>query len=148
MTAQYLSKDFNDLSLTSGGWTTQIIIDTTNLFVDSFGGDYFMRLLQMERRISFDYTCGGLQELILSNCRWGIDSRAKIHDLPSYNKIKSEKRKIVRANKNTIWLQRISYPFNIKTKENLKGSVEGKQVDLIKVKGKYYIKRFLNEFST
>ena len=43
MTAQYLSKDFNDLSLTSGGWTTQIIIDTTNWFVDSFGGDDFAK---------------------------------------------------------------------------------------------------------
>ena len=36
--AQYLSKDFNDLSINSGGWTTQVIIDTTNWFVDSFGG--------------------------------------------------------------------------------------------------------------
>ena len=45
MTAQYLSKDFNDLSLTSGGWTTQIIIDTTNWFVDSFGGDDFASVL-------------------------------------------------------------------------------------------------------
>ena len=45
MTAQYLSKDFNDLSLTSGGWTTQIIIDTTNWFVDSFGGDDFANVL-------------------------------------------------------------------------------------------------------
>ena len=43
MTAQYLLKDFNDLSLTSGGWTTQIIIDTTNWFVDSFGGDDFAK---------------------------------------------------------------------------------------------------------
>mgnify|MGYP003329540103 FL=1 len=41
--AQYLDKDFNDLSLTSGGWTTQIIIDTTNWFVDSFGGDDFVK---------------------------------------------------------------------------------------------------------
>lgn len=40
---QYLDKDFNDLSLTSGGWTTQIIIDTTNWFVDSFGGDDFVK---------------------------------------------------------------------------------------------------------
>tara|TARA_R110001592_G_scaffold177592_7_gene417913 strand:- start:121 stop:582 length:462 start_codon:yes stop_codon:yes gene_type:complete len=113
----------------------------------SFGGDYFMRLLQMEQRISFDYTCGNLQDLVLANCRWGVDSRAKIHDLPSYNKIKSEKRKIIRANKNTIWLEKISYPFKIQTKENLKGSVEGKQVDLIRVKGKYYIKRFFDEFT-
>ena len=41
---QYLDKDFNDLSLTSGGWTTQIIIDTTNWFVDSFGGDDFVKV--------------------------------------------------------------------------------------------------------
>jgi hypothetical protein len=40
---QYLDKDFNDLSLTSGGWTTQIIIDTTNWFVSSFGGDDFVK---------------------------------------------------------------------------------------------------------
>jgi hypothetical protein len=39
--AQYLNKDFNDLSLTSGGWTTQIIIDTTNWFVRDYGGDKF-----------------------------------------------------------------------------------------------------------
>jgi hypothetical protein len=41
---QYLDKDFNDLSLNSGGWTTQIIIDTTNWFVDSFGGDDFVKV--------------------------------------------------------------------------------------------------------
>ena len=111
----------------------------------SFGGDYFMRLLQMEHRINFDFTCGNLQELILSNCRWGIDSDAKIHELPSYNKIRSQKRKIVRANKNSIWLHRISYPFKIRTQENLKGSVEGKQVDIIRVKNRWYIKRFRDE---
>ena len=41
--SQYLLKDFDDLSLNSGGWTTQIIIDTTNWFVDSFGGDDFVK---------------------------------------------------------------------------------------------------------
>ena len=41
---QYLDKDFNDLNLNSGGWTTQIIIDTTNWFVDSFGGDDFVKV--------------------------------------------------------------------------------------------------------
>lgn len=41
--AQYLDKDFNDLSLSSGGWTTQIIIDTTNWFVSSFSGDDFVK---------------------------------------------------------------------------------------------------------
>ena len=43
VSGQYLDKDFNDLSLNSGGWTTQIIIDTTNWFVESFGGDDFVK---------------------------------------------------------------------------------------------------------
>ena len=41
--AQYLDKDFNDLSLSSGGWSTQIIIDTTNWFISSFSGDDFVK---------------------------------------------------------------------------------------------------------
>ena len=44
VSAQYLDKNFNDLSLNSGGWTTQINIDTTNWFVDSFGGDDFVKV--------------------------------------------------------------------------------------------------------
>ena len=41
---QYLNKDFNDLSLTSGGWTTQIITGTTDWFVSSFSGDDFVKI--------------------------------------------------------------------------------------------------------
>ena len=44
ISAQYLDKNFNDLSLTSGGWSTQIVVDTTNWFVDSFGGDDFVKI--------------------------------------------------------------------------------------------------------
>jgi predicted extracellular nuclease len=41
---QYLNKDFNDLSLTSGGWTTQIITGTTDWFANSFNGDNFVKI--------------------------------------------------------------------------------------------------------
>ena len=50
---QYLDKDFNDLSLNSGGWTTQIIIDTTNWFVDSFGGDDFVKVTNYSNSQNF-----------------------------------------------------------------------------------------------
>ena len=62
-TAQYLSKDFNDLSLTSGGWTTQIIIDTTNWFVDSFGGDDFAKCT-----IYVDITLYHMSTVFLEHC--------------------------------------------------------------------------------
>jgi hypothetical protein len=41
---QYLNKDFNDLSLTSGGWTTQIITGTSDWFASSFSGDDFVKI--------------------------------------------------------------------------------------------------------
>lgn len=40
----YLSKDFDDLSLTSGGWTTQVVVDTTNWKVSEFNGDKFAKV--------------------------------------------------------------------------------------------------------
>ena len=40
----YLTKDFNDLSLTSGGWSTQVVVDTTNWYAADFNGDQFAKI--------------------------------------------------------------------------------------------------------
>ena len=40
----YLSKDFNDLSLSSGGWTTQVVVDTTNWYASDYNGDQFAKI--------------------------------------------------------------------------------------------------------
>ncbi len=40
----YHSKDFNDLSISSGGWTTQVVIDTTNWFAYEHNGDKFAKI--------------------------------------------------------------------------------------------------------
>ena len=40
----YLSKDFNDLSINSGGWTTQLVVDTTNWFAVEYNGDQFAKI--------------------------------------------------------------------------------------------------------
>ena len=34
----YLTKDFDDFSLNSGGWTTQIPVDTTDWTIGTIGG--------------------------------------------------------------------------------------------------------------
>ncbi|MCT4581192.1 MAG: choice-of-anchor J domain-containing protein [Flavobacteriales bacterium] len=45
MTAQtYETKDFEDLSLTSGGWTTQVPVDTTNWYASEQSGDKFAKI--------------------------------------------------------------------------------------------------------
>jgi hypothetical protein len=40
----YLDKDFDDLSVTSGGWTTQQVVGTDNWQASSFGPDIFARI--------------------------------------------------------------------------------------------------------
>jgi len=111
----------------------------------SYGGDYFTRLLQLEYRVAFDYTCGNLQDLILSSSRWGVDSAAKIHEIPSFNTNKTTRRKIVRTNKNFIWVKYVSYPFQIKTTQDLDFNTDNLFADLIMVDKKWFIKGFTNE---
>ena len=41
---EFLSKDFNDTILTSGGWTTHVLAGTTNWMVDNFAGDVFAKI--------------------------------------------------------------------------------------------------------
>ena len=109
-----------------------------------YGGDYFMRLIQIDKRIKFDYTCGGLQDLILSKSKLGIDSKAKVHELPKFTGTKKEIRKVVRAAKNFIWVKYISYPFKIKTVQNISNDIENLSAEIIKIDNEWYIKRFIN----
>jgi hypothetical protein len=113
----------------------------------TYGGDYFTRLIQMEYRVKFDYTCSNLQDIIFSDSRWGIDADAKIHDLPSFKKYKTHRRKVVRTSRNFIWIKYISYPFKLKTNQDLNFETGELYADVIKVDKKWYIKGFVNETS-
>ncbi len=40
----YIQKDFEDSSLTSGGWTTQIVVDSVNWKIDVFSGNKYAKV--------------------------------------------------------------------------------------------------------
>ena len=104
-------------------------------------GDYFARLLQMKNRITFDYTCKNIQELIFSKSQWGIDSKAKIHDLSKRVAVPIEKRAVVKVSNNLVWLRNISYPFEIPTQENIR--LEDKVYGtLVYVNGEWFLREF------
>ena len=44
-------------------------------------GDYFARLLQIDKRLTFDCTCKNLAQLIFQRPKWGMDSQARPHDI-------------------------------------------------------------------
>ena len=104
-------------------------------------GDYFARLLQIENRITFDYTCKNLQDLIFTGVKWGIDSKAIPHDFSKLSAVPVEKRKVVKVEKNVIWLRNISYPFEIPTKEivRLEDTI---YATMVFVSGEWYLREF------
>lgn len=92
---------------------TQILDDKT------LSGDYFSRLISMQERVQFDFTCRNLQDLLISKASWGIDNKAIIHKLTKNIRVPTEKRLVTKVKGNLVWVRNISYPFEIRTTENI-----------------------------
>ena len=72
-------------------------------------------------KLHFKYTCRNMRELLNSKSKWGIDNKAQIFDLSKKEKYNLICKKIKRIKDNLIWVEGISYPFEINTdKINLK----------------------------
>jgi hypothetical protein len=110
----------------------------------SLSGDYFYRLLQLEHRITFDYTCKNLQDILFTGSKWGIDAKAVIHDFSNQIAVPVEKREVIKVNSNLVWLKNISYPFELYTAQDidLKDKIYG---TIIFVNGEWYLKEFSYE---
>jgi hypothetical protein len=104
-------------------------------------GDYFARLLQLEQRITFDYTCKSLQDVIYSRSKWGIDKNAMPHNFSKTYKVPAEKRRVTKVSGNLLWLRNISYPFEIPTQENIRLD-DTLYATIVLVNWEWYIKEF------
>ena len=110
----------------------------------NISGDYFSRLLTLDNRLRFDYTCKNLQDIIISNIKWGVDCKAIPHDLSTQESVSADKRKVTRVKNNLIWLKNISYPFTLSTNESIK-VVDDLYASIVKVKHEWYIREFTYE---
>lgn len=104
-------------------------------------GDYFSRLIQLENRLKFDYTCKDLQDVIYAEPKWGIDSKAKPHDFSTKEAADTKIVKIKKVKNNLVWLESISYPFRLNTKERLE-LVDETYATIVKVNNEWFIKNF------
>lgn len=105
-------------------------------------GDYFSRLLKLENRVTFDYTCKNIQDIIYTAPKWGIDSLARPFDLSKKELVQAKVVKIKKINNNLIWLNSISYPFRLNTKERLEIADDAYAV-IVQVNNEWFIKEFL-----
>ena len=110
----------------------------------NISGDYFYRLLTLDNRLKFDYTCKNLQDVIISNIKWGLDCKAVPHDLSSQESVPADKRKVTRIKGNLIWLKNISYPFILSTNESIK-VVDELYASIVRVDNEWYIREFTYE---
>lgn len=87
----------------------------------SLKGNYLQRQIQMLEqkytKLNFNYTCRNMIELLSSKAKWGADSDAIIHDLSNREKFSIICRKIRAIKENLIWVDKISYPFEVNTEK-------------------------------
>ena len=110
----------------------------------NISGDYFSRLLTLDNRLKFDYTCRDLQDIIISNVKWGIDCKAIPYDLSTQESVSADKRKVIRTKDNLVWLKNISYPFTLNTKESV-NVVDDLYASIVRVNNEWYIREFTYE---
>mgnify|MGYP003704660907 CR=1 FL=1 len=99
--------------------------DTKNL-------SYYQRLSTIEDRIEFEFTCRNLTELINSPVIWGVDSVGKVFDLSNRERFKMRTSSIRKIKPGLIWLNRISYPFEVDKTINLE-EIDSKVLKIITV---------------
>ena len=107
-------------------------------------GDYFTRLIQIQPRVNFDVTCKNIQECITTKVTWGLDKNAIIHDLSQKFTFLARTVKIKKVKDNFVWLDKVSYPFKINTKEVLFID-EILYARIIYINNEWYLKEFLME---
>jgi hypothetical protein len=104
-------------------------------------GDYFSRLVQLEHRLNFDFTCKSIQDIIVNNINWGLDSKAMPFDLSNKEKAVTKLAKVQKTKGNLVWVDSIAYPFKLFTKETI-DLTEVIYVTLVYVKFEWFIKEF------
>ena len=105
-------------------------------------GDYFARLSQLEKRLEFDCTCKDLQQLIFERPLWGMDADAKPFDLSERNYHVSIKKEVTKTNGNLVWIDKISYPFTIPTREIIEFPKDKIFALMVSVNNEWFIKEF------
>lgn len=108
----------------------------------SLQGDYFARLLQLDKRIEFDCTCKDIQQLVIERPLWGMDANAKPHNLSERHYHVSIKKQVKKIQDNFVWVEKISYPFSIPSKEIIEYPKDNIYAIMVSVNNEWFIKEF------
>lgn len=80
-------------------------------------------ILAKDETFGFDVTCLNLPQLISKKVKWCIDANFKVYNLSQKQTFKARNVKIRKCVRNSIWVDSVSYPFNLK-----KGLTDHKEI--------------------
>lgn len=111
--------------------------------------NYIQRLASIDNRIEFDCTCRNITELIAAKPKWGIDSEGKIFILTRKERLKTKILPIRKKKPGLIWLNSISYPFEIDRTINVEAiDTNALRAQIILVDSLWVLYKFTYELST
>ena len=137
----------SSVTLTKFKYGKVYILDDVSLL----GKNYSERLLELDTihpqtRIVFDFTFTSLSQLIKSidKVKWGLDSDGKNFNLGRKQKFKAQVAQVKKKNDNLLWIEGISYPFELPYDiDNFKS--KDLYALLINVNDTWHIKEFTHE---
>ena len=91
--------------------------ENSNAFtIDNFQDNvpYIIRYLATkDDDFKFDFTCLNVSHMLTKKVKWGIDSSAKVFSFTKPNTFKARNVPIIRNKGTLIWVDSVSYPFEI-----------------------------------
>jgi hypothetical protein len=118
--------------------------------LDKYSPDkpFLLRYLAQDTgTFTFDYTCHGITQLISNKIEWGIDSNAKIFNFKKKEKFKAINVKIRKVYKNIIWVDKISYPFELPKQVVVPKDLKNQWVTLVSIDGIWEIYKFYSFYT-
>jgi hypothetical protein len=104
-------------------------------------------LTQDTGTFTFDYTCHSITQLISNKIDWGIDSSAKIFNLRKKEEFKAVNVKVRKVVKNIIWVDKISYPFELPKNIVIPEDIKNQWVTIVSIDGKWNIHKFYSFYT-
>lgn len=99
-------------------------------------------LMQDTGTFKFDFTCHSITQLISNKIKWGIDSNAKIFDFKKNQEFKARNLKVRRVVNNIIWLNTISYPFEINKRVAVPNDLINQWATVVLIDGNWELYKF------
>ncbi len=123
-----------------------LMLDDKTIPYPTYLGRLLILEAQTEHRVVFDITAYGMENLITSKVKWGVDSRPKIFDLSMKEKFPLKCGKIDKIKNNLVWMKGISYPFRLR-EDLIEGLNKFLFVELVNIDSTWYLYNFTYEYN-